>query len=498
VLLLPVFGGLIALAVLPGQAQESPKQKPDKSIIADGDLDVPPDGSDADTYRLVELRKDDPVFKQVVDNQPLATSKSRPGEFKAFATVVKHTTRVPQAAIERHVNPGMRYEALAEGAARAERRPIRIDGTLVRLKAVEPDSMLRSQTGVKQLYEGTVQVGGQADQPAVVIFTEKPADLEVGRGLREHVIFDGYYFKLVPAAVSNDDGQLTSQPAPLLVGRSITVTEPDPLSAGTVDEAAQVRLAKGDQVFRGVRDKTPLRGWSNDPDADNSEYTAYGMVFLHTRKFSPEQLARHSRRDVVYRDLIEDTRVEFLRELLHVEGRLVRLRKREAPPRLRSTSEIQEVYEGWVYHENEPNPIVITFTELPPGIEPGESLSYRVAFDGYYFKLYAYESKEVNEKGKPVWRVAPLLIGRKLQLLEDAPPSTAFVTTVLIVVSVIFATAVGLTLWFRRGDRRVRSHMESTMAKENPFEAAPVTATPPPPIRPGDAWNRLNEPPPTN
>jgi hypothetical protein len=493
--LLSVFGGLVTLLALPGQAQE-PKQKPPKPLISDDDITPRPPDSDAESARQVHLSKSDDLFKAIRDNRPLAENVQRPGEFTAFIEVVKHVRRVPPAALARHSRKYIHYADLAgEAHEQFLRDPIRVQGKLVRLKLIDPDVLLKQKSGLVKLYEGWLYADDNDEQPVCVVFSELPLGLRVGESLSERVTFDGYYFKLLAYTTSqkDDDGKAIWHSAPLLIGQSITLAEPESASAGTADEATQVRLAKSEEIFNSIMDKRPLASLAEN----YGEYTAYGLVFRHAQKFAPEVLARHSRRDVVYRDLIEEIREQFLRDLLHVEGRLVRLRKRDASERLRETSQIKEIYEGWIYFENEyRHPICVAFTELPPGIKPGESLSYRVAFDGYYFKLMAYPSQEKDDKGKDVWRVAPLMIGRKLELLEDPSPwalSNQVVVIIIGVVVLVFAAAVGLTLWLRRGEQRARAQMHESMTRENPFDE-PTAA----PVRPGDAWNRVNEPPSVN
>ena len=324
-----------------------------------------------------------------------------------------------------------------------------------------------------------------------VNFTQLPEGFEIDKELNLPVIFDGYYFKLlrIPGEKGDDEGKSV----PLLIGRTIRIDERErQIAEGTVDEAALVKLNKGD--FTTVKDEYPLQGrLTND-----GEYTAYGLTFIQAHKFSPEVLSRYARQDFVYADLIGDLREHYLRELIHVEGRLVQLRKLDAPERLRETTDIKEIYAGWIYNKNQPeHPINVAFLELPPEITLGESLSYRVAFDGYYFKLLAYEAtRDKRADGKPQWRKAPLLIGQNLQLVETGASmwslSSAFMPMVLVVIGSVIAVVVGLALWFRRADRRIFRQMQGTLAKNNPFEEAQ------PAIQPGSAWNRLNDPPSSN
>lgn len=488
-----LLGGLVALASLPGQAQDTPR-KAGKAAPGGIDLDAldpRPDGG-PENERLVNLSRSDPAFKTIRDNRPLADDPKNKGELGAFLKTVKHALRTPQKSIERYSRKYIQYADLA-GELReqflTETRPIRVSGKLVRLRLIDPDALLRRQTGVEKLYEGWLLADEKADQPVCVVFGALPPGLRTGEALDERVTFDGWYFKFLGYTTKELDanGKAIARSAPLLVGRSIAVAEPESAPATGPDEAARVRLAKGHEVFNAVLDKRPVASLMEN----YGEYTAYGLVFRHAHQFAPEVLARHSRKDVIYADLIADVREQFLRELLHVEGRLVRLRQREASERLRDTSQIKHVYEGWIYHENEyRHPVCVAFTELPEGIKPGETLSYRVAFDGYYFKLMAYPSQEKDEKGKDVWRVAPLLIGRKLELRDDHFDSLSddFVPMVLLAIAVIGIAGLAAAVYFRRGDRRVREHVEQALAKENPFDDAP------PPVQPGDAWGRPNEP----
>jgi hypothetical protein len=140
--------------------------------------------------------------------------------------------------------------------------------------------------------------------------------------------------------------------------------------------------------------------------------------------------------------------------------------------------------------------MVLVFTDLPPEITTGEQLSYRVSFDGYYFKLLAYQAKEKDKDGKPVWRVAPLLIGKSIHSVETGASMWSMENSLLpgslTVALVVLLSAFGMTIWFRRTDKRIRQEMQGVLNRENPFDR------PAPAIEVGAAWNRLNEPPSSN
>jgi hypothetical protein len=156
------------------------------------------------------------------------------------------------------------------------------------------------------------------------------------------------------------------------------------------------------------------------------------------------------------------------------EGRLRMLRKQEPSQKLRDAG-LEAAYEGWIYPKDEAHPICVVFTDPPAGIDPTGQVNKWVSFAGYSFKLLRYESSEQDEKNpkKNVVRRAPLLLGRAVTVLPD-PEGTApvtwdgFLKTATVVVIVLLGTALGLTWWFRHGDRRARQEITAHRAR-NPF-----------------------------
>lgn len=488
-----VFGmiGLTAIFVsLPVKAQDAPKavkSLPEKPMPDEQGVDP-----DTVTWRAVQLQKDNPVFKDVEDSSP----KERLGheEKKAFEMVVNKARNCSSDDLQRHFRAIDFLELLGVGRPNFLRELVQIKGRLIQLRKIE-NPALPKEAANRELYEAWVYSNGESAKPVCFIFSRLPNDLWAGDNLDELVVFEGYYFKLMShqSSKKDDDGKPMSELVPLLVGQSIRKDEREiQISKGLIDESVQVRLDKEHVFFKGIDDRKPMRSLAQNRE----EYNAFGVVVTHANRFKPEVLAKHSHKEVVFADLIGDLRDQYLRELLHVEGRLVRLRKLQATERLRDTSTIKEVYEGWIYHENEhQHPMVVVFTDLPPDIKTGELLSYRVSFDGYYFKLLAYQAKEKDKEGKPVWRVTPLLIGKSIQSVETGATmwsmENSFVPAVLLVVGVVLSSAFGMTFWFRRADKKIRQEMQAALTKENPFDEAPK-------VQAGTAWNRLTERPSSN
>ena len=207
-----------------------------------------------------------------------------------------------------------------------------------------------------------------------------------------------------------------------------------------------------------VRDRKPIPARQDDEE----EALAYADTLAAARRSSALALTKAARRDLSYAQLWEEPE-KYRGEIIHVEGRLRRLRSLDAPDFIASAYGIAKIYEGWVFEPEiyGANPRCVLFTERPQGIEAREELDEHVAFDGYFFKLYRYRAGDG-------WRDAPLFMAHSLKKIlrpgrgkesmaafSSGQLATAFLT-------VLAATAVlvaGLAWWYRRGDHRVRSHL---------------------------------------
>jgi hypothetical protein len=256
---------------------------------------------------------------------------------------------------------------------------------------------------------------------------------------------------------------------------------PSPGKTGTVapvpqtDEKERDEAPKIDLEGR-VEDKMPL---PTLPRQNEWEYKAfYGT--LVTAKYTPVDAFHHSAdRKVTYAHLYQMPS-RFRGQVVHYEGRLRRLVWVPASEYTESQG-VKEYYEGWVFDPEMrgANPMCLIFTDLPKGLRPGEGLDQRVSFDGYFFKLYGY--KAADDK----WHACPMLIGHA-PVLAQAPASPAekqqgsvwdftnwFVYGAIALVVLTAGVIVALNLWYRQGDRRIRSRLTAARNPqfvEPPFE----------------------------
>jgi hypothetical protein len=298
-------------------------------------------------------------------------------------------------------------------------------------------------------------------------------------------------FSLVSVAVAQDEKPAKSDPVkgtPIPEeGKNRVVEIPK------VSEADQVKLPTDlYECFHRVDDEAPLKN-----EIENEfEHQAYCLTLIYAHRIPLDVLARQSLKEVPFANLVRDhIRRSYRNELIHVEGKLVRIRPLIKPPQMvKGDIKVKEIYEGWLFPKDDPNfsPITIVFTELPPELKIGDNLNYWVTFDGYYFKLMEYESQLKRASGSNIRKLAPLLLGHSPQI-APAPESTSwlsfpetFVPIVILVIGVILMTTFGLTMWFRRGDRQVRSQITHIQSSTNPFENPSST------VETGTDWNRLN------
>src|SRR5262249_496168 len=170
-------------------------------------------------------------------------------------------------------------------------------------------------------------------------------------------------------------------------------------------------------------------------------------------------------------------------EVVHYAGRLTRVRRFETPKDIYSAYGIKYHYEGWIFDAkvSGANPMCVLFTELPPAIEIGEQMNIYVVFDGYFFKTWKYT-------GGDHVRVSPILIGR-MPIVKTPPDagksntyitmSSELVTAFLGFIVLVIVLVIGLSVWYRRGDRRTRMRLAETNAATF-FDAdkAPTEITP--------------------
>jgi hypothetical protein len=234
-------------------------------------------------------------------------------------------------------------------------------------------------------------------------------------------------------------------------------------------EKAEPLLA---HLIQGVRDDQPFAKNWNEGEA---EQFAFSKVLFVASGISAEAFRKGARTDLTYAHVFNQPS-KYRGQVVHVEGTLRRLRRFD-PPATAKAAGVANLYEGWIFDPNRfgADPWCIVFTDLPSGIKLGEKLNYSVAFDGYFFKRYRYESQGTRKGTKPKdWPRAPLLVGRTVTLAaataEAAAPDSDWAGTLLPVflclVGSSIALAFGLGYWFRRGDRQVRQRLATVTERE--------------------------------
>jgi hypothetical protein len=241
-----------------------------------------------------------------------------------------------------------------------------------------------------------------------------------------------------------------------LTGQALSLWEVVPAvppeQAFAVDRAPRI----DPDLLAGVEDKAPVRN-----AAENyNEAQAYNYLLVQANATSGTAFAKSARRDLTFAHLFEEPS-KYRGQVVHIEGRLGRLRRFDAP-RLAAKQGIPVIYEGWIFGDAYfSNPYCIIATSVPESIQRGETLNHRVAFDGYFFKRYRYKAGDG-------WRDAPLMIGHALldrQAASAGSDADSSFTSLLLpgLVMILITTVVlviALNWWFRRGDRRVRTHLD--------------------------------------
>jgi hypothetical protein len=414
----------------------------------------------------------------IVDFEPVASEKQNSDEYQAWNEVVAHAAQFTAAELEDHAGRDLTRDDLVRMPSQFRLDLVRFDGKLTKVRRVAATKALQ-EGGIAELYEALIV---PLDEPPTVtaslVFTELPAALGGAKqkAQAEWVAVDapataaGYFFKVEhdarTAPARKDDA------IPVLIGKSVTIqTEPKEPSA-VADKNNPAALDKSLRVFKYIRDDARIAKGEDNWE----EVTAWNRVLLHARRFGPEELERHARTDLKFADLFEDVRRDYKLDLVRFEGRLISLKKLEPSKKLRDAG-VEAAYEGWLVPKDEPrgNPVCIVFTDPPEGVEPTGRVNKWVSFAGYSFKLLRYESgeRDKDDPSRNVWKKAPLLLGRAIVARPDPDGASivswqSFATAATAVVLGLIGTALGLSWWFRRGDRRARREINANRP-DNPF-----------------------------
>ena len=85
------------------------------------------------------------------------------------------------------------YVDLIENPGIYRGHPVTLRGTIRRLTKLDPG---KNSSGIGDVYEGWLYTADSNSHPTVVLFTGKPAGLELGANITEEIRATGYFFKL--------------------------------------------------------------------------------------------------------------------------------------------------------------------------------------------------------------------------------------------------------------------------------------------------------------
>jgi hypothetical protein len=223
----------------------------------------------------------------------------------------------------------------------------------------------------------------------------------------------------------------------------------------------------------GKRDGKPVPNYRHwDPDkitkVEIDYYNLYAQALLQAFWTPAAAFAASARenRDVTFAHMYNEPG-KYRGKVIHVAGRLKRVRKQDAPVLVQNRG-LKEFYEGWIFGQTlKSHPYWVLFPILPDGLQPSESLDRYVEFDGYLIQRIKYKDGEGRE------RETLLLIGPTLTLGQAPPPlpqERPGIPTWMLYSFVGFVAAVALLMvvfsWiFRRGDRRVRDRLAQLQAQ---------------------------------
>jgi hypothetical protein len=242
------------------------------------------------------------------------------------------------------------------------------------------------------------------------------------------------------------------------------------------------------RLLKQIKDKTPFPNLTQRPLSDlKPEDRAFYLVFcdaLVKSHLVPADVFEKAGEDEDHRFITFDHLWRnpgyYRGQVVPVTGRMIRLRKDEAPRRAQENG-VKYFWEGWVVGPTpKRNPYCIVFVTLPDGLKEAETMNQPIRFYGYYIKKFLYDAETAK-------RETHLLVGPTV-FLEKAPPPVEPANTGIFSQHVLIATAAGffsitvapvlLTLWFRRGDHRI--HRRIASLRDKPLDLGSAETDPPP------------------
>ncbi len=481
---LPVLGLLLAAIIVCEPVSLRAQAPNEEPFSLDDKRPLPPiDAKQAELREKFRIKnKDAAIFRGlknpltgkieggIEDFKPVAAEKDNADEYHAWHEIILHTRQFSTAEAEQFASREAIRDDLLNPPGRFDYRLdlLRFEGKLTKVRRIAATKLLRD-AGIAEVYEGLLVPLDEPPNAVIsVVFTDLPAELaevkqtepEQWREVNTWATVAGYFFKVR----QDTPGQ---EAFPLIIARSVTPSKQVP----GVDAEQPTALNKGLRVFRHIKDNTYIA----KGDQNWEEVSAWNRVLLHARRFMPEQL-EEAAKELKFADLFLDTRSDFKLDLVKFEGRLIMLKQTKATEKLQAAG-IENLYEGWIVPKDEPSghPICVVFTDPPEGVEAVGRVNKWVSFAGYSFKLMWYKSgeRDKDDPNQNVIKKTPLLLGRAVIARRDpdAPTSltwSGFMNGLLAIVVGLLVIGVGVSFWYRKGDRRARKEIDNLRGR-NPF-----------------------------
>ena len=190
---------------------------------------------------------------------------------------------------------------------------------------------------------------------------------------------------------------------------------------------------------------------------DLQKEVAAANVARHEKTFR-EQPATARQKFSLFADLFGHPE-EYTGELLTLRGYVRKNLKH--PADADDPSQIP-TYEAWLYTpDSQHNPVVVVYTDLPPGLPLGGNLVETVEVTGYFFKVYGYRAQDGL-------RAAPMLLAKTL---DWTPKVVRDTTAERVVYFLITGTLVcGLVFVFWKLNRSQHARLSKKAAEPEDFD----------------------------
>ena len=153
---------------------------------------------------------DGPEFRGISDRSPL-NSRENP----AYQLLARMARDADPAELRRNARRDILFPQLYEDPGRYRGVPLHIEGTALRVIRQEVAGSRIFPSGTYYEVYTITPDGGQ--NPWLLVAESVPDSLPVGDSIRQPVVFDGYFFKLM--AYRSAEPTVPGRTAPLLVGR---------------------------------------------------------------------------------------------------------------------------------------------------------------------------------------------------------------------------------------------------------------------------------------